>query len=360
MRFRALWREGELLKLPRRRRILCLCDPRPGCTSAYRLESLRRLGQEVIVFDVTRYWPQSRLMKSITNRFPAGPIVYRANRALLEEVRRHQPDVVWFDKPTLFTGATIEAIRSAGALTVCYNQDNPFGPRHDGCWYQFKKVFRLFDLHCLFRQADVARYAEWGLSFIKVLFSFEPSIHFAPGAGWSDADRTREVSYIGHPHEERPQFLLALAEKYGVSLSIDGNGWQSIFGEDQYRRYVRLGHLLGDAYREQIWRSKINLSFVTRSNEDDIAHKSVEITACQGFLLALRTEGHQAIFEEDREAVFFSSEEECADQCRFYLGRPDLREAIARGGRERAVRSGYDNDTQLARVLDRLDGGRGD
>lgn len=347
------------MKPPRRRRILCICDATPGCTSAYRLESLRRLGQEVIVFDITPYWPRSRVMKLITNRLPAGPIVYRANRALLLELRRHRPDVVWFDKPTLFTAATIEAIRKTGTLTVCYNQDSPFGPRHDGCWYQFKKVFRLFDLHCLFRAADVTRYSAWGLNFIRILLSYEPSIHFPAPAGWRDADRTREVSYIGHPHEERPQFLLALAEKQGLPVSIDGNGWQPILTDDQFRRYVQHGHLLGNAYREQIWRSKINLSFVTKSNEDDIAHKSVEIAACQGFLLALRTEGHEGIFAEDREAVFFSSLEECADKCRFYLAHADLREAIARSGRERAVRSGYDNDSQLGRVLDCLDGGTG-
>ena len=62
------------------------------------------------------------------------------------------------------------------------------------------------------------------------------------------------------------------------------------------------------------------------------------------------------ILQEDREAVFFSSVEECADKARFYLDRPDLREAIGRRARERAVRSGYDNDTQLARILNKLDG----
>lgn len=54
--------------------------------------------------------------------------------------------------------------------------------------------------------------------------------------------------------------------------------------------------------------------------------------------------------------MFFSSLDECADKCRFYLDRPDLRDPIASRGRERAVRSGYDNDTQLARILNRLDG----
>ena len=116
--------------------------------------------------------------------------------------------------------------------------------------------------------------------------------------------------------------------------------------------------LADEQYRAAIWSSKINLSFVTEDNEDDIAHKAVEIAACGGFLLARRTPGHQAIFEEDREAVFFSSIEECADKCRFYLSRPDLREAIAARGRERAVRDGYDNDTQLARILTGWMGGR--
>jgi spore maturation protein CgeB len=95
---------------------------------------------------------------------------------------------------------------------------------------------------------------------------------------------------------------------------------------------------------------------VTRANEDDIAHKAVETAACGGFLLTLRTPGHEALLEEDREAVFFSSVEECADKARFYLSRPDLREAIGRRARERAVRSGYDNDTQLTRILNKLDG----
>lgn len=49
--------------------------------------------------------------------------------------------------------------------------------------------------------------------------------------------------------------------------------------------------------------------------------------------------------QEDVEAGFYSDIDECADKCRFYLDEPELRKATARRGRERAVRSGYDNDT---------------
>jgi hypothetical protein len=320
--------------------------------------ALRRLGQEVIVFDVPSYEPAWKPLARARARFPVGPLIYRANRDLLAAARAHKPDVVWFEKPTSFTRTTVHAIKQAGAQTVCYNLDNPFGPRNDGIWYQFRKVYRLFDLHCVPRTVDEARYRNWGLNFVKVLLSYEPSVHFPPPPSWSDADRSRGVSFIGTPYEERPAFLTELVEKQDLPVVISGGTsvWKRSLHPDIFERCFAVGALLGNDYREGIWKSKINLSFLTRLNEEDIAHKSVEIAACQSFLLALRCEGHQAIFEEDKEAVFFSSVEECADKCRFYLKRPDLREAIARRGRERAVRSGYDNDTQLARVLNRLDG----
>jgi spore maturation protein CgeB len=320
------------------------------------MTSLRRLGQEVTVFDVSAHATGSRAMQELRRRFPVGPLVSKINRELLTTVRATRPDVVIFDKPIYHTRDVIEDIKTAGAQTVSYNQDGPFGPRKDGCWLQFYKVFRLFDLHCLFREADVARYRNWGLPFIKTMFSFEPTVQFPPPAEWSDKDRTRQVSYIGSPHEERPQFLVALAEDKGVPVTISGPRWQKFIAPENYTRYVSNGFLADDQYRENIWRSRINLGFISHLNEDDIGHKCIEIAACGQFLLAERSEGHRECFEEDQEAVFFSSVEECADKARFYLERPDLRESIARRGRERVVRSGYDNDAQFTRILNRLDG----
>jgi spore maturation protein CgeB len=213
----------------------------------------------------------------------------------------------------------------------------------------------MADLHCLVREADVARYRSWGLPFIKTMFSFDPAMQFAPD-NWSDANRDRDISYIGQPYEERPAFLRLLASQYQLPVFINGNHWQELLARDPVPNIKVGGHLDAAHYRDGIWRSKVNLSFVARDNEDDIAHKSVEIGGCGAFLLALRTPGHQALFEEEIEAAFFSSIEECADKARFYLDRPDLRESIGRRARIRAIRSGYDNDTQLTRILNRLDG----
>jgi spore maturation protein CgeB len=82
----------------------------------------------------------------------------------------------------------------------------------------------------------------------------------------------------------------------------------------------------------------------------------IQIAPCKGFLLGLLSMGHEACFQEGREAEFFSSVGECADKIRYYLNHPVEREEIAKRGCERAKRSGYDNDTQLSRVLKKLDG----
>jgi spore maturation protein CgeB len=339
-----------------RRRILYVSTFTSPGTTTFRFEAMRRIGQDVVPFEFRKYEPRLRVLQVLRSRFPHGPLIARINQDLVSAVRNSQPDVVWFDKPTLFTRETMDAIHAAGARIVFYVQDGPFGPRNDGLWRQFRRVYRMADLHCLVREADVVRYRDWGLPFIKTMFSFDPAMQYPPPEGWSDADRDREISYIGHPHEERPSFLRALAAQHELPLWINGNFWNNILGQENLPNCHIGGHLGPDQYRATIWRSKINLSFVTQANEDDIAHKAVETAACGAFLLTLRTPGHEALLEEDREAVFFSSVEECADKARFYLGRPDLREAIGRRARERAVRSGYDNDTQLARILNKLDG----
>jgi hypothetical protein len=345
-----------VLTAPKRRKILYVGELNYGGTSTYRFEALKRLAQDMVSFNPEPYLSKSPVVAKIRYWYPVGPLISKANRELLRVFREHKPDVVWFDKPLVFTPETVEEIKTSGALTICFNQDNPFGPRNDGCWMQFKKMYRLMDLHCLLRNADIPRYQSWKLPFIKIQLSYEPAAHFPPPADWDDACRTREVSFTGSPYDQRAVFLTTLGEQFRLPVLITGYRWKDELSRKLFDRYVTGGNLDGAAYRENIWKSKINLAFVTHSNEEDVAHKAFEIAACGSFLLAERTAGHMAMFEEDREAVFFSSVEECADKCRFYLPRPDLREAIAWRGRERAVKSGYDNDTQLRKVLLKLDG----
>jgi hypothetical protein len=320
-------------------------------TAEYRIRALKRLGHDVHAFHIEPFLRSHHIVNTLRLRYPFGPLISAINRAFLKHIEEVRPQIVLLDKPTFFTPKTIDRVKSLGAKVVIYMQDNPFGPRKDGCWRQFYRMYRMADLLCAIRDSDARRYTEWSLPFLQTMFSYEPSVHFAPPSDWSDKNRDREISYIGHPHEQRAAFLLQLAEKYALPVTISGNGWNDILNIAQKKEYLRDGFLRGTDYREAIWRSKVNISFVTQLNEDDIAHKSIEIAACGGFLLALRTPGHQACFKENEEAVFFSTIEECAEKVRYYLEHPEEREAIARRGHARATQSGYSNDAQLTRIL---------
>ena len=66
---------------------------------------------------------------------------------------------------------------------------------------------------------------------------------------------------------------------------------------------------------------------------------SFEIPACCGFMLAERTEEHRMYFEEDREAVYFSSFDEALSKIRFYISHDSIRRQIALAGHLRCINS---------------------
>ena len=332
-----------------------------GQTCRHRYDALERLGQQMSYFDITPYSFSSKFLNALRYRYPMGPLITRINRELRARIRAERPEVVWFDRPTLFTRRTLKLIRQLRIRSVCCCIDNPLGPRKDGCWHQFFRILRLHDLHVLFRQADIPRYERLNLPWVKIQLSYEPEVHFPPPPTWSDEDRDWEVSYVGFPYEERPEFLRTLIEREHLPVVIAGPGWQKRVTGEERKRWEAAGHLrdqggylCNEDYRHALWRSKISLSFVTKQNEEDVAHKAFEIAACGGFLLALRIPGHQACFEEGKEAEFFDSVEECAEKIRYYLAHPAERQEIARRGCERAKTSGYDNDSQMQRILDKL------
>ena len=328
----------------------------PNDSSLYRLWALERLGHRVVTLNAFDYRPRNELLEKINYRLAAGPWVRRLNRDLLHLVEQEKPDLVWTDKLLEMQPKTLDRLRAMGSTTVSYMIDNPFGTRQDPGWRLYTKDIPHYDLHVVQRDANIADYRMHGArDVIKIQTAYEPTIHFPPPAGWSDANRDRGVSFIGTPYDRRGEFLMRLWKEFGLPVTVSGGlVWKRhLSAEAVAGMYRGNGELFRDAYREGIWKSKINLSFLTHSNQDEFAHKSFEIAACEGFLLVERSEGHLARFAEDEEAVYFSTIEECVAKIRRYLPDQAARSRIAAAGRARAERCGYHNDRQVGLIVER-------
>jgi spore maturation protein CgeB len=327
-------------------------------TSLHRMWALERIGQTCIPFNSLDYVPANSLLAKITHRAAMGPHVSRMNRDLLALAKAERPDILWADKLLWLRPSTLEALRRMGIVTVSYMIDNAFGARKDPGWRLYRKDIPYFDLHVVQRDKNIEQYKESGArDVIKIQTAYEPTLQYPPPAGWSDADRDRGVSFIGTPYDKRAEFLTRLWKEFGLPVAVNGNKfWKRDLSPEAYEGIFRKeGELYRDAYREAIWRSRINLSFITHSNHDEFVHKSFEIAGCGAFLLAERSQGHLDRFKEDEEAVFFSDFEECVAKIKRYLPDEAARTRIAAAGHARAERDGYYNDRQVALVAERAE-----
>jgi len=281
-------------------KILYAAGLSPNDSSLYRLWALERLGHQVIPFNFFDYLPANPMMLKLVIRLAAGGAVDRFNRDLIQLAERERPDLLWSDKMLWMRPSTLDRMRALSIATVSYMIDNPFGPRQDPGWRLYMKGIPNYDLHVVQRDKNIADYKGRGArNVIKIQTAYEPTIHFPPPDGWSDKDRDREVSFVGTPYDDRADVLTRLSQEFGVSISGNSRSWQRALSEGAFARLYREGELYQQQYREAIWRSKINLSFITHSNQDEFVHKSFEIAGCGGFLLAERSQGHMDRFRED-------------------------------------------------------------
>ena len=328
-----------------------------GSSAKTRMNTLLRLGHQVTGLNYEEYYPRNIWWRRVAFRLVIGEGVERLNRDIIRLAIENRPEVFWADKVLYLRPSTLQTLKKMGIVTVSYMIDNAFGPRRDPGWRLYKKTIPFFDLHCTQRSVSVADLMQRGAKdVIKIQTAYDRTSHFPPPDSWSDANRDRDISFIGTPYDDRADFLSKLFD-LGLPVVVSGarRAWKKALSRKHFDAMFREGELWDDAYREAMWKSKINLTFITKGNQDECSHKAFEIVGCGGFLLAERSEGHLERFREGQEAVFFSSLAECEEKIRLYLREEETRKQIAVAGRRRAELSGYHNDAQLQLILDRLD-----
>jgi spore maturation protein CgeB len=325
-------------------------------TCLQRARALADLGHEVVHLPAgipPMTTPRYQLYR-LARRLRPSPDVYGTNRALLREVRRRRPDVVWVDRGLSVRASTLRALkrRQPGLPLVSYSPDDMLNPSNQSPAYL--ESVPLYDLHVTTKSYNATELEQLGApSVLFVDNAYDPAVHRP--LQLSEAEQARwaaDLGFVGHCAQERAEWMLRLARE-GLRVTVRGPAWREWAGCHPLLE-VHDGFVEPADYAAVVNATKINLGFLRKENRDLQTTRSIEIPACGGFLLAERTEEHLGLFREGEEAEFFGSFEELLRKARHYLTHEDERRAIAAAGLRRCREDGYSNQERLRRVLEQL------
>jgi spore maturation protein CgeB len=286
----------------------------------------------------------ARMLKRRPRRFSA------LNRAFVERARRFAPDIALIAKGSRLSPSALREIKQrTGATLINWATDDPFNSANSSA--NLIASIPLYDLYASPRTAalpDLARHGARETAYVR--FGYKPEFHY-PESAADRAEAARydcDVAFIGGADPDRAPWFEHLPRAVpGIRLNLYGAYWNR---HPALRQYWR-GEAAGRDYRLALGGCAMAVNLVRRSNRDDHVMRTFEAPACGAFVLAERTPTHLELFEEDREAVFFSSPEELAARVREYLPRAADRRLIADAGHRRIVNGAHSYRDRLTQIL---------
>jgi hypothetical protein len=327
-------------------------------SSAHFLEALdarARAGHgEFLFFDEARFIaPRGSIADRVARRVVGRPLrgYGEINRALLAAAESFRPDLILIAKGAYFTAATLRTLKaSSAAMLVNYSSDDPFNPA--GSSRDVLESIPLFDLYLSTRRAAMPDIARAGCPRVEYLmFGYKPELHFpeAPRTAEEHSRFDSDVVFIGGCDADRAPYFEHLARAIpGLRMHLYGGYFDRYPALKPYWRGMATGH----DYRLAVGGAKIAVNLVRRANRDDHVMRTFEIPVCGAFMLAERTPVHEELFEENREAAFFSSPAELTESVREWLGRDADRARVAAAAHRKIASGGHRYADRLARIVE--------
>lgn len=337
-------------------------------TSKHRKDALVRLGHQVVHLDPFALLPWNRtisLWQWRTGSLGLAEVLRRRVLRSLGETGSELAtsgmagvdlspfDLAWIDQGSLVSPRLVRDLKASIPRVLCYTIDDPFGGRDKMRWRQFFNALPSYDLLVVVRACNIQEAYDHGAHKVLRVFMSADEVAHAPRQ-LTDDDRRQwqsEVAFVGTAFPERGPFLAELV-RLGVPLTIYGNRYQRLPQWPQLRPFWRPTNAdSADDYARAIDAAKVCLGLLSKGNRDQHTTRSMEIPSLGGLLCAERTPEHLGLYEEDHEAVFWDTPEECATNCFALLADPERREAIAAAGRQRYLKNPWRNMAVVQAIL---------
>ena len=279
----------------------------------------------------------------------------RSLRELTRACEDFRPDVLLIWLGAGVRSETLKSIkRSISTRIVGYVHDDPFAHLSHGLspshhryhWSPFIKALPIYDLVLFAKKLSADDALMHGAKATGVLPQyFVPWIHRHINLSDLELMEFRcDIAFAGHFEPDgRDVSLLELA-KAGLKIRLYKGGLWERSRIHRSRQLEQAGVFVGPAVRGDYYASAlsgadVSLCFMSKMNRDPYTTRCFEIPACGSLLLSERTPELQLLFNEDAEAVFFSSIDELVDKAKWLRSNPELRACIAAAG-QRKVHAG--------------------
>lgn len=345
-------------------KILYIGTANPDGTCLARMRGLESLGHDVHLVDTDPHIARRiKPLRVLHHRLLVGPGIRSLNREVVARVREVRPDVVWVDKGVFVRRETLERARRAWPVVIVHhNTDDILNRRHG--FRHYLAALDAYDAHFTSNVHNLeemrrltSRYVGFNeLGYDGLRFGAHERLgDVGPGngSGSGSGEVGDPVFFVGHWEPPTEELIAALVEA-GVPVRARGPGWSAARGRRRLADHVEDTHVGGEAYVRVLTRGQIGLGIVSTWNRNHTAARVFEIPACGTMLLAVRNEVLSALYEEGREAEFFSTPEELVEKARYYLEHPEERDRIAAAGRERCLRNRCSWRDRVEQVLEEL------
>ncbi|BDM80329.1 CgeB family protein [Acaryochloris marina] len=309
--------------------------------------ALLRIGCTVQIFDPflsVKSWANKfswktgyRLVQSATKRWLVSQ---------LEDLPL--PDLIWVDSGEFFGVICLKFLKKFNVPIVLYNNDDPTGTRDGNRFRSLIQALPFYDLCVVMREINELEYQSYGARrTLRIWMSYDELVH----KNFDLPLDSGKVTFIGtyRTADNRDELLLNLI-KADINIEVWGNCWERSSFYHVLSPYC-YGEARGNQYSQIIQKSAISLGFLSSTNRDIHTRRSVEIPAAGGLLCAERTNEHQLLFEEGKEAVFWTTKFECIETCKYLLDHPFEREKIRKAGMKKVRQIGVGNQDICHQIL---------
>lgn len=305
----------------------------------------------------TQYQTDGNKLKSIyyraQNKLTFGPALFRINSDIVKKCVEISPNFVFIYRGTHVYPSTIKKIKEKVRCKVFgYNNDDPFSLSYpEYFWRHYKNGVKYYDHIFSYRYKNIDDYNKMGYKKVSLLRSYylKNSNYFIEKL---PTDKYKcDVVFIGHFENDGRDEAIKLLIENDINIKLYGTLWEN----SQYFEFFEetLGKItpLYEDYNIGLNSVKIALVFLSKKNNDTYTRRCFEIPITKTMMMSEYTDDLNSMFEQGKEAEYFTSKEELLEKVKFYLSNEEQLKQVGENGYRRLMKDGHEVVDRCQKIL---------